>query len=139
MVSELIQVTELVMSCGLLVPGIMPKALNVSVLLSAGVVVDGVNVICAGVPPLTISEVVAGLTVPKEALMFVVQIPITPDTGLTKPLLLMVAQLVVDQLHETFPVRSFVVPTLVSCFLILSNNLGNLLFARQRTPIGRFR
>jgi hypothetical protein len=63
-VSELIQVTELVMFCGVLLPGNVPTALKVTELLGEGVVVDAVKVICVGVPPLTVTVVVAGLAVP---------------------------------------------------------------------------
>ena len=111
-VSELTQVTELVMSCGVLLLGNVAKALKVTLLLAVGVVVDADNVICVGVPPLTVTMVVAGLAVPKAALIVVVQMPTTLDTGLTRPLPVMVAQLVVDELQETFPVRSLVEPSL---------------------------
>lgn len=111
-VSELTQVTDVVMSCCVLLPGNVAKALNVTVLLRVGVVVDAVNVICVGVPPLTVTVVVAGLTVPKEALMVVLQIPVTLLRGVTSPLPLIVAQFVLDELQKAFPVRSLVVPSL---------------------------
>jgi len=111
-VSELIQVTDAVMSWGVLLPGKVASALNVTVLLGAGVVVEAERVICVGVPPLTVTVVVAGLTVPKDALIVVLQIPTTLETGLTRPLAPMVAQLVVDELHDTFPERSLVDPSL---------------------------
>ena len=111
-VSLLFQVTEEVMSCCVLFPGNVAKALKVSVVLRCGVVLDAVKVICVGVPPLTVTVVVAALTVPKEALMVVLQTPVTFEAGLTRPPALMVAKLVVDELHKTFPVRSLVVPSL---------------------------
>ena len=111
-VSLLVQVTEAVMSCCALLPGKVAKALNVKAVLRAGVVVDALNVIWVGVPPLTVTLVVAGLTVPNEALIVVLHTPLTFETGLTRPLPLTEAQLVVEELHSALPVRSFVVPSL---------------------------
>jgi hypothetical protein len=50
--------------------------------------------------------------VPKEPLMVVVQTPLTLAAGVTNPDALMFAQLVVDELHNTFPDRSWVDPSL---------------------------
>jgi len=111
-VSVLIQVTEVVMSCCVLLPANVASALNVTVPFTEGVVVDAVSTICVGAPSLTVTVVVAAATVPSAAEMVVVQIPVTVATGLTRPLPLMVAQDGVPELHSTFPVKSLVEPSL---------------------------
>jgi len=111
-VLELTQVTEEVISCCVLLPGKVATALKVIVVLAGGVAVDAVSMICVGVPALTVTIVVAALTVPEEALMVVLQTPETFETGETRPLALTVAQLVVDELHRAWPVRFLVVPSL---------------------------
>jgi len=111
-VSELIHVTEVVMSCGVLLFGKVAIAVKVTVLLLRGGFGVNVNKIDSGVPSLTVTVVVAAVTVPEAALMVVVQIPVMLLTGLTKPLELIVAQDVVPELQETFPVRSLVDPSL---------------------------
>ena len=111
-VSEFIQVTDVVMSVWVLLFGKVASALNVTVLFFAGVVVEAVRVIDVGVPEVTVTVVVAGVTVPKAALTVVLQTPDTVAAGLTKPELLIVAQLVVLELQTTLPVRSLVDPSL---------------------------
>jgi len=76
------------------------------------VVVDAVSVIDVGVPSLTVTVVVAAVTVPDAALMVVVQTPVTVLTGVTSPFWLTVAQEVVPELQLTFPVRFWVEPSL---------------------------
>ena len=67
-VLELFQVTEVVMSCWPLVPGNVAIALNVTELAGDGFVGVAVRVIDVGVPAVTVTVVVAGLAVLKEAL-----------------------------------------------------------------------
>lgn len=112
-VSEFIQVTDDVMSCGPLTPGNVAIAVNVTVPPTFGPVVEAVRVIVVGVPWVTVTVVVAAATVPELALIVVEQTP--PETlaaGVTKPDLLMVAQVVVLELHKTFPVKSCCDPSL---------------------------
>jgi hypothetical protein len=71
-----------------------------------------VRLIELGVPSLTVTLVVAALTVPIAALMVVVQTPETPFAGITKPVEPIVAQLLSLELHSTLPVRSLVLPSL---------------------------
>lgn len=111
-VSETIQLTELVMSCGVLLPGNIALAENVTVVLLCGVVVEGVNVIDVGVPSVTVTVVVAALIVPEAALMVVVHTPVTVLIGLTRPFASIVAQDVVSELQWTLPVKSWVDPSL---------------------------
>jgi hypothetical protein len=111
-VSELFQVTEVVMSWGVLLLGNRAFAVNVRDELAGGVVVEAVNVMDVGLPCDTVMVVVAGLTVPKLALICVVHTPLTVLAGVTSPDLLMVAQVGVAEFHKTWPVRSFVVPSL---------------------------
>ena len=56
--------------------------------------------------------VVAGLAELKEALTCVVQTPKTVVSGVTRPVLLIVAQVGVAEFQRTFPVKSFVEPSL---------------------------
>lgn len=70
------------------------------------------SVIEVGVPSLTVTVVVAALTVPAAALIVVVQTPVTVLTGVTSPFWLMVAQEVVPELQTTLPVRFWVEPSL---------------------------
>ena len=105
-VSEIIHVTDVVMSCGVPLLGKVAFARNVTVPLCCGVVVEAVNAIETGVPSVTVTVVVAPLTVPEAALMVVVQIPVTVLTGVTNPDGLTVAQDVVSELQFTFPVKS---------------------------------
>src|ERR1700746_2199539 len=100
------------MSCGVLLFGKVAIAVKVTVLLFRGGFGVNVNKIESGVPSLTVTVVVAAVTVPEAALMVVVQMPVMLLTGLTKPLELIVAQDVVPELHETFPVRSLADPSL---------------------------
>ena len=111
-VSETLHITELVMSCGVPLLGKTAFAVNVTVPLCRGVVVEGVKLIEVGVPSVTVTVVVAPLTVPEAALMVVVHTPVTVLTGLTSPFELIVAQDVGLELQLTFPVRSFVEPSL---------------------------
>ena len=111
-VSEFIQVTELVMSCCVLLFGKVASALNVTELLGAGVVVEAVRVIDVGVPALTDTVVVAGVMVPKAALTVVLHTPDTVAAGVSRPVLLIVAQVGVPELQMTLLVRSFVEPSL---------------------------
>ena len=106
------QVTEVVMSWGVLLPGNRAVAVNVTDELAVGVVVEATSVIEVGLPCVTVMVVVAGLTVPKLALICVVHTPVTVLTGVTRPDLLIVAQLGFAEFHKTWPVRSFVVPSL---------------------------
>lgn len=111
-VSELIHVTEVVMSDGVLLFGNVAIALKVTVVLWGGFVGDAVNMIEVGVPSVTVTVVVAGVTVPEAALIEVVHIPVTVLTGVTSPLELTLAQDVVPELQLAFPVRSLVEPSL---------------------------
>lgn len=112
-VSELIHVTEVVMSCWVLVPGNVASALKVTVVLWVGVVDDADKIIDVGVPSVTVTVVVAAVTVPEAALMVAVQIPVTLLTGVTSPEGLMPAQdVALSELQLTFPVRSLVEPSL---------------------------
>lgn len=111
-VSELVQVTEVVMSCCVLLLGNVARAVNVTLEFAVGVSVDACRLMEVGVPSLTVTVVVAGVAVPKAAEIVVVQTPATVLAGVTKPVLLMVAQLVVPELQPTFPVRSLVEPSL---------------------------
>ena len=111
--SELIQATEEVMSCCVPLPGKIALAVKVTVVSCAGVVLGLTeSVIEVGVPSVTVTVVVAALTVPEAALIVVVQTPLTVLAGVTSPLELIVAQEVVSELQFTFPVRSFCVPSL---------------------------
>lgn len=101
------------MSCGPLTPGNVAIAVNVTVPPTFGPVVEAVRVIVVGVPWVTVTVVVAAATVPELALIVVSQTP--PETlaaGVTKPDLLMVAQVLVLELHKTFPVKSCCDPSL---------------------------
>lgn len=111
-VSEFVQVTDVVMSCGVPLLGNCAIAVNVTGLLAAGVVVEAVRVIDVGVPSATVIVVVAGVTVPKLALTLVVQIPVTVLTGVSRPEALIVAHPGVAEFHTTFPVKSLVEPSL---------------------------
>lgn len=71
-----------------------------------------VSVMELGVPSVTVTVVVAALTVPNEALIVLVQTPEILAAGLTRPAELMVAQDVLLELHDTLPVRSLVDPSL---------------------------
>ena len=73
---------------------------------------DAVRLIDRGVPSVTVTVVVAALTVPEAALIVVSQIPETDFTGLTNPLELIAAHEVVLELQFTLPVRSLVEPSL---------------------------
>ena len=86
--------------------------MNVTGEFAAGVVVEATSVIDVGLPCDTVMVVVAGLTVPKLALICVVHTPVTVLTGVTSPDLLIVAQPGVAEFQKTWPVRSFVVPSL---------------------------
>ncbi len=112
MVSETTQVTELVMSCAVPLLGKIAFAVNVTELLCCGVVVEAVKVMDVGVPGVTVTVVVAALTVPEAALIVLVQTPATVLTGLTRPFPPIVAQEVVLEPQLTFPVRSLVEPSL---------------------------
>jgi len=59
-----------------------------------------------------VSVVVAAVAVPDAARIVGVQTPVTVLTGLSKPFELIVAQAVALELQFTFPVRSFVDPSL---------------------------
>jgi len=113
-VLEFIQVTDDVMSCGPLTLGNVASAVNVTELPTAGLIVGTtVRLIVVGVPSETVTVVVAAATVPELALIVVSQTP--PETlaaGVTKPDLLMVAQVVVPELHKTFAVKSCCDPSL---------------------------
>ena len=71
-----------------------------------------VRLMDVGVPSVTVTIVVAGARVPEEALMVVVQMPLTFAAGVTNPDALIFAQVFDDELHNTFPDRSFVDPSL---------------------------
>jgi hypothetical protein len=71
-----------------------------------------VSLIELGVPSLTVTVVVAALTVPIAALIVVWQAPVTLLAGVTKPVELIVAQLVSLEVQSTLPVKSFVEPSL---------------------------
>lgn len=111
-VSLLIQVTEVVMSCCVLLLGKVAKALKVTDDAGAGLVGDAVSVISVGTPSLTVVVAVAGVALPKAALICVVQTPVTVVRGVIKPVLLMVAQVGVAELQIAFPVRFLVDPSL---------------------------
>jgi len=111
-VSELIQVTDDVMSCWPLVPGKTARALNVTFEAGVGVVVETLRVMEVGVPWLTVTVVVAAATVPEAALIVVVQTPVTVLAGVTKPAELMLAHAGVPELHSTLPVRFCCDPSL---------------------------
>jgi hypothetical protein len=87
-------------------------ARKVTVLFACGVVVEAVKVIEVGVPSVMVTVVVAAVTVPDAALIVVVQMPVTALTGVTSPLALIVAHEVALELQFTFPVRSWVDPSL---------------------------
>ena len=63
-------------------------------------------------PWLTVTVVVAVLTVPEAALIVVVQMPVTVLTGVTRPFEPIVAQDVELELQLTFPVKFCVEPSL---------------------------
>jgi hypothetical protein len=65
-----------------------------------------------GIPSETVTVVVAALMVPWEALIVVVQTPATVLAGETSPLALTVAHVGSLELQITFPVRSWVEPSL---------------------------
>ena len=111
-VLEFDQVTEVVMSVCELLPGNVARALNVTVLFTVGLVGVAVNIICVGVPSVTVTVVVAGVAVSKAALICDVQTPVTVLTGVINPLVLMVAQAGVAELQITFDVRLLVDPSL---------------------------
>jgi hypothetical protein len=89
-----------------------PVAVKWTFVAGGGFKISTVRFMDVGVPSLTVTIVVAGAMVPKEALMVVVQTPLTLAAGVTNPDPLIFAQLVVDELHNTFPVRSLVEPSL---------------------------
>jgi hypothetical protein len=109
---ELIQVTDCVMTCGPLLFGNVASAVKVTVVAGGGLLPETVRVIVVGVPSVTVTVVVAAATVPLLALIVVVQTPVTLLTGATRPDVLMVAQLVVLELHKTLPVKSCCDPSL---------------------------
>src|SRR5262249_50039795 len=107
-VSELFHVTDVVMSSWVLLPEKVANALKVTDELGAGLVGVAVSVIWVGAPWLTVTVTLDEVMVPRGALMAVVQIPVTEETGVASPELLIVAQLVVPELQETLPVTSLV-------------------------------
>src|SRR5579864_7406416 len=111
-VLEMTQVTEVVMSCGVLLLGNAAFAENVTWLLTAGFAVSSIEV---GAPSVTVSCVVAGGIVPEAALMVAEHVPATDALGVMSPVWLMVPQVwppELVRLHATFPVRSWVDPSL---------------------------
>lgn len=110
-VSELIQVTEVVTSCGVLTPGKVASAVNVTMSLGPGLGLSTCNIIDVGVPGVTVTLTEEALTVPKLAPMVVVQMLATDSEGLTRPLALIVAQSASDEVQVTRPVRSLVLPS----------------------------
>jgi hypothetical protein len=109
------QVTEVVMSCCVLLFGKVAIALNVTWLLTAGVRVDAVRFIDVGLPAVTVRGVVAGVIVPNAALIVAEHVPATDALGVMSPVWLMVPQVwppELVRLHATFPVRSLVDPSL---------------------------
>ena len=114
-VLETTQVTEVVMSCCVLLFGKVAIALNVTWLLTAGVRVDAVRSIDVGLPAVTVRGVVAGVIVPNAALIVAEHVPATDALGVMSPVWLMVPQVwppELVRLHATFPVRSLVDPSL---------------------------
>jgi hypothetical protein len=76
------------------------------------VFVEPVSIILVGVPPVTVTVVVAVLTVPEAALIVVLQTPVMVFTGVTNPPELIVAQDGALEFQLTFPVRFCVEPSL---------------------------
>jgi hypothetical protein len=114
-VLEITQVTEVVMSCCVLLLGKVAFAVNVTWLFAVGVSVDAVNTIEVGVPSVTVRGVVAGVIVPNAALIVAEHVPATDALGVMSPVWLMVPQVwppELVRLHATFPVRSWVDPSL---------------------------
>jgi len=112
-VSETFHATEVVTSSAWLVPENVPRAVNVMVVPWVGVVVEGVSAMDNSDPGVTVIVAVEALTVPKLALIVVVQIAVTVCAALTRPVVgLTPAQVGVPDDQSTFPVRSFVVPSL---------------------------
>ena len=89
------------MSWGVLLLGNRAVAVNVTDEFAVGVLVEAIRVIEVGLPCATVMVVVAGLTVPKLALICVVHTPATVLAGVTSPDLLIVAQLGVAEFHKT--------------------------------------
>jgi len=110
-VSELIHVTDEVMSCGVLLPGKVALAVKVTELLGVGLVGTAVSVIRVGVPGVTVTVTDEALTVPKLAPMVVVQILTTDAEGVTNPFALIVVQEASDEVQVTLPVKSLVLPS----------------------------
>ena len=110
-VSELIQVTDEVMSCAVLLPGKVALAVNVTASLGAGLVVEAVSVMAVGVPGVTVTVVDEALTVPKLAPTVVVQMLTTDAEGVTNPFALIVAHEESDEVQVTLPVKSLVLPS----------------------------
>lgn len=115
--SELFQVHESVMSGGVPIVGNIAVAAKVTLVLTATLTPlwfpFTVRVIEEGVPSLTVIVAVDELTVPCAAVIVVVHTP--PGTvlgGETRPAELMVAHVVSLELHDTFPVKSCVEPSL---------------------------
>src|SRR5215469_17835997 len=93
-------------------PGNRAWAVNVTCEPTGGLLLLTVRVMEVGVPWVTVTEDADAFTVPSAAPMLVVQRPATLVAGVTRPLVLIVAQLVSLELHSTFPVRSCVDPSL---------------------------
>lgn len=109
---ELFQVTDVVIFCCVPLLGKVAMAKNVTVLFTGGNRGFAVKRILVGVPSVTVTVVLAGVAVLKEALICVVQTPATVLSGVTMPLLLMEAQVGVVEPQRTFPVKSRVEPSL---------------------------
>ena len=110
-VSELIHVTDVVMSCGELLPGKVAFAVNVTESFGAGFVGEAASVIAVGVPGVTVTVVDEALTVPKLAPTVVVQMLTTDAEGVTNPFALIVAHEESDEVQVTLPVKSLVLPS----------------------------
>jgi len=111
-VSEFIQVTEVVMSCGVELPGNIAFAVNVTVEAGAGVVGEAVSVIDVGVPGVTVAVVEGEVMVPKLAVISVVQMLETTCGAVMTPAALIGAQAGADEFQSARPVRSLVDPSL---------------------------
>ena len=101
------------MSCGVLLFGNIAVAVKCTREPGAGLLLSTVRLIDVGLPSDTVTVVVAGVTVPILAVIFALHTPVTVLTGLTRPPLLILAQVVdVSELQSTLPVRSLVDPSL---------------------------
>ena len=74
-------------------------AVKVTLVAGLGLELLTLRSIDVGMPSVTVTVVVAGAIVPKEALTVVVQTPLTAFAGVSNPAPLMAPQLVVDELQ----------------------------------------